>query len=323
MNPLGIIRSLFVGILQLFGLFNSSSHQNAPPQRGLLEILISWIFRGFIAFAVVVVLGVIAWTLLKRWLFRAVTGQIRQEFQPLVNRIREWLVQQHVREETPASPAQDFHTTETGCPICLIDPAEIPIQTNCGHVFCGYCITTYWQQGTWGSTGVKCPVCRQTVNLLMRDMRPGTVVPEDPERAVEIEREIRKYNQRFSGEPRPLLDRVRDIPSLLQHFSRNVSLGDAIGLLFRGRMIFYVVGVLAYFLMPFDLLPESFFGLFGLFDDLAAFAVLAAQVAAVWRTVIVRNEQGAGPRNLNAAAGGNILDGIANFARMAQQNRAR
>ncbi|GAU88094.1 hypothetical protein RvY_00852 [Ramazzottius varieornatus] len=321
MSLLGTVWSIFVGALHLFGLFSDSgsSHHAAPVvhQRGLFEVLISWMFRAFIAFAVMVVLGVIAWSLFKRWLFRTVTREIRGEFQPLVTRIREWLISQNVREEQPISRANsttDYHTTETGCPICLIDPAEIPIQTNCGHVFCGQCITTYWQQGTWGTTGVKCPVCRQTVNLLMRDMRPGVSMPDDPDQVVAIEREIRKYNQRFSGEPRPLFDRIRDIPSILQHFSRNVSLGDAIGLLFRGRMLLYVVGVLAYFLMPFDLLPESFLGLFGLVDDLGGFMFLAAQVAAIWRTAVVNNQHGNGARGLNAAAGDGLLAAITNLA---------
>jgi zinc finger of C3HC4-type, RING len=31
------------------------------------------------------------------------------------------------------------------CPVCLGD-LQLPIETNCGHLFCGSCIHSYWEQ---------------------------------------------------------------------------------------------------------------------------------------------------------------------------------
>jgi RING finger protein 170 len=124
----------------------------------------------------------------------------------------------------------------------------------------------------------------------MRDMRPGAVVPEDPDRALVVETEIRKYNRRFSGEPRSFLEKMYDLPGLLRHFWRNFTVTEGLGLLFHGRIIIMISAFILYFLMPFDLLPESLLGVFGLVDDLAAFGILAAQVAAMWRAFIVRED---------------------------------
>eukprot|EP00953_Heterococcus_sp_UTEX-ZZ885_P028433 15172-Heterococcus_DN1.PRE.1 len=35
--------------------------------------------------------------------------------------------------------------TNEDCPVCLGD-LQLPIETNCGHLFCGSCIHNYWEQ---------------------------------------------------------------------------------------------------------------------------------------------------------------------------------
>ncbi|OQV13461.1 putative E3 ubiquitin-protein ligase RNF170 [Hypsibius exemplaris] len=263
-----------------------------PPQRGFIESLISWLGRGFIVLVVLIVLAVIAWSLFKHYVLSSIARTIRPEYRDLINVVRQLLTSQHIRDQPPVTTSNgngsgnNFRSTETGCPVCLLDPAELPVQTNCGHLFCGNCIIAYWKQGTWGTSGVKCPVCRQRVTLLMRDMRPGSAIPEDLDRVAAVETEIRAYNRRFSGEPRSLWEKIRDLPGILTHFGRNVTITDGLGLLFHGRMAFYAIAFVVYFLMPFDLLPEAFMGVFGLMDDLAAFGILAAQVAGVWRAVV-------------------------------------
>lgn len=124
----------------------------------------------------------------------------------------------------------------------------------------------------------------------MRDMRPGVVIPEDADRAADIEQDIRRYNQRFSGEPRSLVEKIRDLPSILDHFWQNFTVVNGLGMLFHGRMFLYVIMFVAYFLMPFDLLPESLLGIFGLVDDAAALGLLVTQLAGLWRTMIVRDQ---------------------------------
>lgn len=64
-------------------------------------------------------------------------------------------------------------------------------------MFTGQCIVTYWLFGNWLGA-VQCPVCRQTVSLLLRDF------PINEEGGEDIEKNIRDYNKRFSGQPRPV-----------------------------------------------------------------------------------------------------------------------
>ena len=64
-------------------------------------------------------------------------------------------------------------------------------------MYTGQCIVTYWLFGNWLGA-VQCPVCRQTVSLLLRDF------PANAEGGEEIEQSIRDYNRRFSGQPRPV-----------------------------------------------------------------------------------------------------------------------
>ncbi|XP_055334355.1 E3 ubiquitin-protein ligase RNF170-like [Paramacrobiotus metropolitanus] len=278
--------------MDLFSALFGSAPEPEPVihSRTLLSMFISWIFRAFITIAVLIAVLVIAWQIIKYFFFRQVPNVVRPEYTDLVDRIRQWFNIQHIRDVPAANQQRPRHDADSNCPICLLDPAEMPIQTNCGHVFCGNCIVTYWRQGTWGNDGVKCPVCRQKVTLLMRDMRPGVVMPPDSDRAAEIEEDIRRYNRRFSGEPRSWLEKLRDLPSILQHFTQNLTFGNGLGLIFRSRMVIYIILFLAYFILPFDLLPESFLGIFGFADDFIALTMLLTQLAQIWRNVVVRDE---------------------------------
>uniref|UniRef100_A0A8C7NRL7 RING-type domain-containing protein n=1 Tax=Oncorhynchus mykiss TaxID=8022 RepID=A0A8C7NRL7_ONCMY len=46
------------------------------------------------------------------------------------------------------------------------DPeAALPVETNCGHLFCGSCIVAFGRSGTWLGA-INCPICRQMATLL-------------------------------------------------------------------------------------------------------------------------------------------------------------
>ena len=49
------------------------------------------------------------------------------------------------------------------CPICLTDSSVFSVETNCGHLFCGKCIITFWKYRVNWMNGMTCPVCRQVV----------------------------------------------------------------------------------------------------------------------------------------------------------------
>ncbi|CAH1774312.1 unnamed protein product [Owenia fusiformis] len=169
------------------------------------------------------------------------------------------------------------------CPICLGD-ALFAIETNCGHIFCGQCIITYWQHGTWLGA-VACPVCRQQVSLLLFHFTDGERNSESEEKN-EVMREINLYNRRFSGEPRDLMDYLRDLPTLLRHaFTEFFSVGGLIWM-FRLRIIVCFFLALVYFLSPLDIIPEAMFGILGFLDDFFILLLLAIYISIIYRRFV-------------------------------------
>ena len=83
------------------------------------------------------------------------------------------------------------------CPVCL-GGVVYPVETNCGHTFCAQCVLAYWHADRWPST-CRCPVCRREVTLLMTDPRM-----DQSGHYQELNRQVMDYNQRMSGEWRPV-----------------------------------------------------------------------------------------------------------------------
>nr|XP_039261518.1 E3 ubiquitin-protein ligase RNF170-like [Styela clava] len=165
------------------------------------------------------------------------------------------------------------------CPICLQE-ARLPVETNCGHLFCAHCIITYWRFGNWLGA-VNCPVCRQQVSLLLRNFQAGENHSEATRDALT---NINDYNRRFSGQPRPILDYIRDIPALMRHlWSEFFSMGGLV-FMFRVRIVLCAIAILLYLISPLDFLPEAVFGIIGLLDD-----VFVLMLVLIYMTVIYRN----------------------------------
>ncbi|XP_073654650.1 E3 ubiquitin-protein ligase RNF170 isoform X3 [Tursiops truncatus] len=141
--------------------------------------------------AVVVSFALIA-TLVYALFSRNAHQNIHPENQELVRVLREQL---QTEQDAPAAARQQFYT-DMYCPICL-HQASLPVETNCGHLFCGTCIVAYWRYGSWLGA-ISCPICRQTVTLLL------TVFGENDQSqdAVSLHQDINDYNRRFSGQPR-------------------------------------------------------------------------------------------------------------------------
>merc|ERR1712018_925567 len=104
---------------------------------------------------------------------------------------------------------------------------------------------------------------------------------------------IRSYNRLFSGEPRSIAEHIADLPMLLRHIWRYFWSGDGIRLLFRLRIVMFLGMAVFYVLLPFDLLPEVVFGIFGLLDDLIVFVLILMYVVVVFRNVISQTGMGA------------------------------
>jgi len=142
---------------------------------------------------------------------------------------------------------------------------------------------TYWLFGNWLGA-VQCPVCRQTVSLLLRDF------PPDSEGGEEIEQSIRDYNRRFSGQPRPLMDYFWDLPALLRHLLREFFSVGGLVIMFRARIVLCVVAILVYLISPLDILPEAVLGLLGLLDDLFVLLLVLVYMTIIYRQVVAQRD---------------------------------
>jgi len=191
---------------------------------------------------------------------------------------------QEVETEAASSHAGSSrqYYNDRKCPICLQD-ARFAVETNCGHLFCGQCIVTYWLFGNWLGA-VQCPVCRQTVSLLLRDF------PANIDGGEEIERSIRDYNRRFSGQPRPIMDYLWDLPALLRHLLREFFSVGGLVIMFRARIVLCVIAIIVYLISPLDILPEAVLGLLGLLDDVFVLLLVLVYMTIIYRQVVAQRE---------------------------------
>uniref|UniRef100_A0A3Q0QWM6 E3 ubiquitin-protein ligase RNF170 n=1 Tax=Amphilophus citrinellus TaxID=61819 RepID=A0A3Q0QWM6_AMPCI len=194
--------------------------------------------------------------------------------------------QEHVRAirqqlQTEQAEARQQYYTDMSCPVCL-QQAVLPVETNCGHLFCGSCIIAYWRYGTWLGA-INCPICRQMVRLLQLD---GEAEPQL------ILRDINDYNRRFSGQPRSFMDRLRDVPTLLRHAFREMFTVGGLFWMFRIRILLCLIGAITYLASPLDILPEALFGLLGFMDDFFVILLLFVYISIMYREVVTQRLNG-------------------------------
>ncbi|XP_062510176.1 E3 ubiquitin-protein ligase RNF170-like [Corticium candelabrum] len=177
--------------------------------------------------------------------------------------------------EAAADPTQQ-------CPVCL-GLLTYAVETNCGHTFCANCILTYWREGRF-LAAVSCPVCRQTVTLLLPAYT--TREQENTEELQSIQSQVSNYNRRYSGQPRPLLDYLYDMPTLIRHLGRELFSVSGLVWMVWVRIVMCLFAAIIYFILPVDLLPEAVFGLLGYLDDILVILLLAIYATVVYRNFI-------------------------------------
>ncbi|KAG9486522.1 hypothetical protein GDO78_006734 [Eleutherodactylus coqui] len=210
-------------------------------------------------------------------LLNRIDQNIHPENQERVRAIREQL---HNEQETTAQPRHQFYS-DMSCPVCL-QQATFPVETNCGHLFCGPCIIAYWRYGS-GLGAISCPICRQTVTLLF----PLFQVSEQQD-AQEVFQEINSYNRRFSGQPRSFMDRIMDLPTLLRHAFREMLSVGGLFRMFRIRIVLCLLGAFFYLVSPLDIIPEAVFGILGFMDDLFVIFLLLIYISIMYREVVTQ-----------------------------------
>jgi len=141
-------------------------------------------------------------------------------------------------EGTQVNPEDSPHQ----CSICLED-ARLAVVTNCVHVFCSNCLLEVWRRSSQLSA-ISCPYCRQRVTLLLPYFTQEENYAVDPALAGDRRRlveEMTGYNRRNSGEPRSVMEQLRDLPMLLRHLLTRLITGEGLPLAFRVRIMVLVV----------------------------------------------------------------------------------
>ncbi|XP_030352105.1 E3 ubiquitin-protein ligase RNF170-like [Strigops habroptila] len=176
--------------------------------------------------------------------------------------IPQYLSKESLQIWQPCNP-RDF-----SCPICL-QTATLPVETNCGHLFCGSCLITYWKHSPW-LAAITCPLCRQKVVLL--DNISCEKQHDKPSK--QIVHDIRDYNKRFSGQPRPFADYLYDMPLFLTLALRGIFTWGGLVWLFFLRVAVCSFGTIICLSSPFDMRPGPLCRTLGTADDMVVVSLL-------------------------------------------------
>ncbi|KAG2466545.1 RN170 ligase, partial [Polypterus senegalus] len=85
-----------------------------------------------------------------------------------------------------------------------------------------------------------------------------------------------------------LVDRLRDVPTLLRHAFREMFSMGGLFWMFRIRILLCLFGALIYLISPLDFLPEALFGILGFMDDLFVIFLLLIYISIMYREVVTQ-----------------------------------
>ncbi|KAJ1530635.1 hypothetical protein ONE63_005509 [Megalurothrips usitatus] len=197
-----------------------------------------------------------------------------------------WLYQPDNENPNENQNRNRSHFNTDTCSIC-IGQFRFPLETNCGHVFCGPCISALTSH-QFGLRGVRCPLCRQSVSIFYECFSEEELHTESQERN-SIREMVQYYNRRFSGQHSSLWSHLRDFPTTLRHMWRELlrSDGDTAHAIFRLRIALFFAAAVMYLASPLDLVPEAAFGALGLLDDVMVVVLLAIYLSILYRRLVV------------------------------------
>lgn len=135
-----------------------------------------------------------------------------------------------------------------------------------------------------GAEGVTAFSCNTQVTLLL------TVFGEDDQSqdVIRLRQDVNDYNRRFSGQPRSIMERIMDLPTLLRHAFREVFSVGGLFWMFRIRIMLCLMGAFFYLISPLDFVPEALFGILGFLDDFFVIFLLLIYISIMYREVITQ-----------------------------------
>lgn len=74
-----------------------------------------------------------------------------------------------------------------------------------------------------------------------------------------------------------------DFPVLARHLTRNFFSVSGLVVMFRLRIILFLLIIIVYILYPLDIIPEAVLGFLGLFDDIAVSAAILVYLTVLFR----------------------------------------
>ncbi|XP_065594196.1 E3 ubiquitin-protein ligase RNF170-like [Cyrtonyx montezumae] len=163
---------------------------------------------------------------------------------------------------------QPTNHSDFSCPICL-QTVTLPVETNCGHLFCGSCLITYWKHSPWLGA-IICPLCRQKVVVL--DNISCEKLHDKPSK--QTAHDIRAYNKRFSGQPRPFADYLYDMPLFLTLALRGIFTWGGLMCIFFLRVAVCSFGTIICLSSPLDTMPGPLCRTLGTADDMVVVSLL-------------------------------------------------
>ncbi|XP_063154100.1 E3 ubiquitin-protein ligase RNF170-like [Candoia aspera] len=163
---------------------------------------------------------------------------------------------------------QQHYHSDLSCPICL-QTANFPVETNCGHLFCGYCLIEYWKHGSL-LRAISCPLCRQKVVLLYNIYSEN----QSDKQSKQTFCDIRAYNKCFSGQPQSFIDHLHDVPLLVPVIIRGIFTLAGLVWIFFLRVAICSFGTIMSLTSPLEVMPEPLCGILQAADNLAVVILL-------------------------------------------------
>jgi len=182
------------------------------------------------------------------------------------------------------------------CPICLC-PFSHACTASCGHSYCGKCILSYWSSLGEDKPAI-CAVCRGSISHISPSFVIRSVIDEREknnnnnnnddknniahgESGTEIDRKLESYNLKFENTSRWVHQNLLNAVGLYYNFN-NLSFIPKL------TVIVMVILSLLYLLLPFDVLPESVFGVLGFLDDLFVLLLTIMLLGLYYRHILIR-----------------------------------